>query len=85
MKKPLIVGLTRDAASLVDIRKNRLRSLKESFETSYTERDTVEKEVNEARRLFSKHHVPVIDVSRRSIEETAAEILSLLNARKGQA
>jgi [pyruvate, water dikinase]-phosphate phosphotransferase / [pyruvate, water dikinase] kinase len=84
MKKPLIVGLTRDAASLVDIRKNRLRSLNEGFETSYTERDIVEKEVNDARRLFTKHGLPVIDVSRRSIEETAAEILTLLNVRKGQ-
>jgi regulator of PEP synthase PpsR (kinase-PPPase family) len=85
MKKPLIVGLTRDPASLIDIRKNRLRSLNESFDTSYTERETVEKEVSEARRLFSKHDVPVIDVSRRSIEETAAEILTLLNSRKGSA
>lgn len=81
-KKPLIVGLTRDPASLVDIRRNRLRSLNETLETTYTERETVENEVKEARRLFTANNVPVIDVTRRSIEETAAEILSLLSAKK---
>jgi regulator of PEP synthase PpsR (kinase-PPPase family) len=81
-KNILIVGLTRDAASLVDIRRNRLRSLNEDLETTYTERETVEKEVREARQLFAQHNWPVIDVSRRSIEETAAEILTMLSVKQ---
>jgi regulator of PEP synthase PpsR (kinase-PPPase family) len=84
LKKPLIVGLTREPASLIDIRKNRLRSLNENFETTYTDREQVEREVNEARRLFSRQGWPVIDVSRRSIEETSAEILGLLSQRQGE-
>lgn len=81
LKKALIVGLTRDAGSLIDIRRNRLRALNEELETSYTERETVEKEVQAARRLFTQAGWPVIDVSRRSIEETSAEILALLGQR----
>lgn len=81
LKKPLIVGLTRDAASLADIRKNRLRQLHETDETSYTDSDTVADEVLAARRLITRQGWPLIDVSRRSIEETAAEIITLLTAR----
>lgn len=83
LSTPLILGLTRDAGSLVDIRRNRLRFLHEASETDYTSEDAVEEEVVQARRLFTKRGWPVIDVSRRSIEETSAEILILLNKKKG--
>ncbi len=79
---PLVVGLTKDPHQLVQIRRNRLRMLQRDEETDYVDIDTVSEEVNGARRLFNKHDWPVIDVTRRSIEETAATILELYNRRK---
>lgn len=79
--KPLIVGLTKDPNRLVQIRRNRLRQLDQDQETSYTDIDQVRAEMTFARRLFEEKGWPVIDVSRRSIEETAAAILNLLAER----
>ena len=56
--------------------------LDQDEETDYVDLDKVSKEINEARRLFTKHDWPVINVSRKSIEETAATILQLYNRRK---
>jgi regulator of PEP synthase PpsR (kinase-PPPase family) len=81
LQKPLIVGLTKDPESLVETRLNRLRLLNDNAQTPYTNIEKVREEVLEARRLFGKLGCPVIDVSRRSIEETAAEIMMLLNKR----
>jgi regulator of PEP synthase PpsR (kinase-PPPase family) len=75
-KRPLIVGLTKDPKSLSDIRRNRLRFLNQE-ETDYADVDKVREEVNNARRLFARHGWPVIDVTRRSIEEASATILQL--------
>ena len=58
--------------------------LQRDEESDYIDIDTVSEEVNGARRLFNKHNWPVIDVTRRSIEETAATILQLYNRRKEQ-
>ncbi len=81
-KQALIVGLTEDPARLVEIRKNRLRLHEGGHgETDYTDFDRVKAEVADARRLFSRHNWPVIDVTRRSIEETAAAVLQLLGQR----
>jgi hypothetical protein len=80
--RPLMIGLTADARQLVQIRRNRLRLLKEAEETDYVDLDTVTGEVNAARRLFTKHRWPVIDVTRRSIEEIAATIINYSNRRK---
>ncbi|MFI4987526.1 MAG: pyruvate, water dikinase regulatory protein [Alphaproteobacteria bacterium] len=74
---PLIVGLTKDPVRLVQIRRNRLRTLNESEDTDYTDLETVKRELAAARRIFSEHGWPVIDVTRRSIEETAAAIMQL--------
>ncbi|MCL2473297.1 MAG: kinase/pyrophosphorylase [Alphaproteobacteria bacterium] len=82
LKNPIIIGLTRDMGSLIAIRKNRLLSLNETRETSYTEPEMVREEMQEARRFFSKIGCHVIDVSRKSIEETSSEILMLLSAVK---
>lgn len=79
---PLIVGLATNPNRLVQIRKNRLLSLKEETETDYVDPAQVRDEVNEARRFFAKMGWPVIDVTRRSIEETSATILNLLQNRK---
>ena len=78
MKKPLFVALTAGAERLIDIRRNRLKHLGQHRETDYLDPDKVQEEIKEARRFYTSHGWPVIDVTRRSIEETAAEILTLL-------
>ena len=82
MKKPLIVGFTKDAESLVAIRRARMKMLKEDRDTPYTNPEAVCAELRESRRFFARLGCPVIDVSRRSIEETAAEILMLLSRKR---
>jgi regulator of PEP synthase PpsR (kinase-PPPase family) len=81
--RPLVVGLTNDPERLIQLRRNRLSSLHQDDTTEYTDLDAVRAEVREARRVFSERHWPVIDVTRRSIEETAAAILKLLARRHG--
>ena len=81
---PLIVGLTKDPKRLVEIRRQRLRLLDQDEETDYVDLDKVSTEINDARRLFTKYDWPVINVSRKSIEETAATILQLYSRRKEQ-
>ncbi len=82
LKNPLVVGLTCDPASLVQVRRNRLRMINDTDETSYTDIDTVRSEVTAARQLFTRQGWPVLDVSRRSIEETAAAIMQLFTERR---
>lgn len=81
LRGPLIVGLTTSADLLVDIRRNRLRSLNQPQDGLYTDPEKVAEEIRFARRFFSRHGWPVIDVTRRSVEETAAAILNLLTER----
>jgi regulator of PEP synthase PpsR (kinase-PPPase family) len=77
LTRPLVVGLTKDPARLVQLRRNRLRMISENGQDSdYTDLESVRHEVAQARRLCSKHGWPVIDVTRRSIEETAATIMN---------
>ena len=82
--RPLIVGLTNDPERLIQVRRNRLSMLHHEEQTDYTDGEAVREEVAAARRLFTERHWPVIDVSRRSIEETAAAVLKLLARRQGQ-
>ena len=74
---PLVVGLTISEAHLLQIRKHRLKSIRENSETDYTNSYTVREELHKAMRLFRQKNWPVIDVTRISIEEIAAEILNL--------
>jgi regulator of PEP synthase PpsR (kinase-PPPase family) len=76
-KRPLIVGMTKEPKSLADIRQARLKFLNQPVETDYADIDRVREEVTMARRLFAQQGWPVIDVSRRSIEEASATILQL--------
>ena len=77
LTRPLVVGLTKEPARLVQLRRNRLRMISQSGEeTDYTDLESVREEVAMARRLCGKYGWPVIDVTRRSIEETAATILN---------
>ena len=81
VRRPLIVGLTTSPERLIQVRRNRLLSLNQTPETSYVDGDHVAREVQYARRMFADNGWPVIDVSRRSIEETAAAIINLYNER----
>ncbi len=74
---PLIVGLTIDTERLFQIRQTRLVSLGQHEETNYVDKDRITSEVLASKRLFAKYRWPVIDVTRRSVEETAAQILQL--------
>jgi regulator of PEP synthase PpsR (kinase-PPPase family) len=81
-QKPLIVGLTIDPEHLLDIRRNRLLSLSHASETDYTNEESVIEECRQARKVFAKYGWPVIDVTKRSIEETSATIIKLYLKRK---
>ncbi len=82
LKNPLIVGLTTSADRLIQVRRNRLLSLNQQPDTSYVEEEAVMRELAFARRMFADNGWPVIDVTRRSIEETAAAIIALCNQRR---
>jgi len=77
-----IVGLSTEAERLVDIRKNRMNSLKESQNKSYTDLSKIKKEVEDAKNTFKKYKWPIIDVTRKSVEETAASIIKIYEIYK---
>ncbi|MBV9077355.1 MAG: kinase/pyrophosphorylase [Methylobacteriaceae bacterium] len=77
LKRALVVGLVASPERIVQIRQNRLLSLKASENTSYVDKDSVAEEIALSRRLCARHNWPMIDVTRRSIEETAAAIIDL--------
>jgi hypothetical protein len=83
LTKPLVVGLTVSPDRLLQIRRNRLLSIREERESAYVEEEAVREEIIRARRLFERQKWPVIDVTRRSIEETAAAVINLISAREG--
>jgi [pyruvate, water dikinase]-phosphate phosphotransferase / [pyruvate, water dikinase] kinase len=85
VRHPLVVGLTTSPDRLIQIRRNRLISLNQLPETAYVDQEAVARELAHARRLFADRGWPVIDVTRRSIEETAAAIINLLGERDGAA
>ncbi len=72
-----VVGLSTEPERLADLRKNRMNSLKETENKSYTDLDKVKKEVEEAKNTFKKYKWPMIDVTRKSVEETAASIIKI--------
>lgn len=80
---PMVVGLKISAERLIQIRRQRLLSLNENEVTDYIEEDAVQREVTAANRLYQRNKWKTIDVSRRSVEETAAAILNLINERRG--
>lgn len=84
VKNPLVVGLTKDPRRLVEVRRQRLKLLNQDADTDYVDAELVTQEINEARRLFARQNWPVINVSRRSIEETAATIIQLLKRRRDE-
>ena len=81
-KHPLVVGLTKDPAQLVQVRRNRLRMISQDENTDYVDLELVRAEVLTCRRYCTQNNWPVIDVSRRSIEETAASIIQMLERHR---
>ena len=81
-KLSCVVGLTTEPQRLVDIRKNRMNALKEKENTNYTNISKIEKEINEAKKTFAKYKWPTIDVTRKSVEETAASIIKIYEINK---
>ena len=83
-KKTFVVGLVCDANRLLDVRRNRIQSMHEDRPNDYTNEKEILNEVENSRKLFQKYSWPIIDVTRKSIEETAASIiktLDILNSR----
>jgi len=72
-----VVGLNTEAERLVDLRKNRMNSLKETENIKYTNIENIKKEIEEAKKTFRKYRWPYIDVTRKSVEETAASIIKI--------
>jgi regulator of PEP synthase PpsR (kinase-PPPase family) len=72
-----VVGLNTEPERLVDLRKNRMNSLKETENVKYTNIDNIKKEIEDARKTFRKYKWPSIDVTRKSVEETAASIIKI--------
>jgi regulator of PEP synthase PpsR (kinase-PPPase family) len=85
LRQPLVVGLFASPERIVQIRQNRLLGLKAQRDDHlYVDRNAVAEEIAFSRRLCAKHNWPLIDVTRRSIEETAAAVLRLLSDRRRQ-
>ena len=76
-KMTCVVGLSTEPERLVDLRKNRMNSLKETENIQYTDIENIRKEVLEAKKTFQKYEWPQIDVTRKSVEETAASIIKI--------
>ena len=74
---PCVVGLITEAERLYDLRKNRLTSLKEDQNSEYINIDSIRDELNSARRIFKENNWPTIDVTRKSVEETAASVIKI--------
>ena len=83
-KKSCIVGLVADPERLADIRRNRVAIMKDHTIKEYTDLKFIKDEVESSKKLFKKNNWPIIDVTRRSVEETAASILKIIEIKKNR-
>ena len=83
VQKPFFVGLTIEPMMLVRIRRERLDMLKQTYKTEYTDLKAVSRELTDARRMFAQRGWPVVDVTHKPIEETAATILQFYERSAG--
>ena len=83
-KKSCIIGLIADPARLSDIRRNRVAIMKDQNLKEYTDLNFITKEVEDSKNLFKRNNWPIIDVTRRSVEETAASILKIIEIKKNK-
>ena len=80
--KACVIGLIADPERLADIRRNRVAIMKENRIKEYTNLDSIKHEVGQSKKLFKKYNWPIIDVTRKSVEETAASILKIFDIQK---
>ena len=78
-----VIGLVVEASRLSDIRTNRLELMKEVTIPNYSNLEFVQKELNDSKKLFNKYNWPIIDVTRKSVEETAASVIRILEIKRG--
>ena len=83
-KNSCIVGLVADPERLADIRRNRVAIMKDNNLKEYTNLDFIKDEVENSKKLFKKNNWPIIDVTRRSVEETAASILKIIEIKRNR-
>ena len=76
-KTTCVIGLVAEASRLYEVRKNRLASIKENEKTNYTNLETIQAELDKSKKAFNKYQWPTIDVTRKSVEETAASIIKI--------
>ena len=81
-EKVCVVGLVADPERLADIRRNRVAIMKDHKLKEYTDLDYIKKEVGDSKSLFKRNNWPIIDVTRKSVEETAASILKIIDIKK---
>ena len=77
-----VIGLVADAERLADIRRNRVAIMKDNNIKRYTDVNSIKEELEKSKKLFNKHKWPTIDVTRKSVEETAASILKIFEINK---
>ena len=82
--KACIIGLVADPERLADIRRNRVAIMNDHFLKEYTDVEFIKKELIDSKNLFKKNNWPIIDVTRRSVEETAASILKIIEIKKNR-
>ncbi len=82
--KTCTIGLIADPERLADIRRNRVAIMRENRIKEYTSLESIKDEVNQSKQLFKKHNWPIIDVTRKSVEETAASILKIFEIQKNK-
>ena len=82
--KSCIIGLFADPERLSDIRRNRVALMQENRSSSYTDISSIKKEVEDSKALFKKYNWPTIDVTRKSVEETAASIIKIIDIKKNK-
>ena len=82
--KTCVIGLVADPERLADIRRNRVAIMKEENIKEYTDLNFIKEEVNKSKQLFNKYKWPIIDVTRRSVEEIAASILKIFEIKKNK-
>jgi hypothetical protein len=83
-EKYCVIGLHIEPERLSDVRKNRIAIMNESNISTYTDLNSIKREVQDSKNLFKKYNWPTIDVTRKSVEETAASIIKIYNIKKSK-
>ena len=78
-----VIGLIAEPSRLSDVRKNRINFINENRPSEYTKLEEIIQEVESSRKLFKKYNWPLIDVTRKSVEETAASVIRIYEIKKG--